>query len=978
MARRSNAELQVVWTDQGAAFWAWDSGTGLPGEQVRRIAGEVLGSWWAAREAELESVMVTVPDQDPLHVSALLATPRTVVDILADRYPTRAWTPSVRWLHAAVALGIDAAVTGLVLPSLETTGLRWRAQWELLDHAGVERRIERLVEAIPPVLMAAGTADARRIIDEIADAVCRRGLAGSGWRPKLPRSRSASVVALRRVTAALADDAGTVESETPRHEATVATISAAMAEVRGLAEGSVPLTSFGRLEPGDMDEAWELQFEVSSLNDPSLAVPWYEIWTASADAKVLVGGRSLAPARRYLRDLAVRVAALVPGLDRLDEQAQQGCIELDLDEVALLLTDGLELCERAGAPILVPKGLLRQRLSLTASATPTEGGGVSADLGTALVDVDWGLALGDSSLTEQELADIAKAQSGLVQLRGEWVRVDSGQARSALQELAGKRDGSATLTPAELLRAAAEAITAAADVENSSVTEITANDVSADGWLRDLLAGLPDDQLEEVVEPAGFVGELRPYQRRALAWAQFLGRLGLGGCLADDMGLGKTPTTLAHILGRAGSRPTLVLCPLSVVHNWEAEAERFTPSLKVVIVHGTDRPVNDDLLAVAAQADLVVSTYGTATRDIDTLSKVQWELVVLDEAQAIKNHHTHSARAVRQLEARQILALTGTPVENRLAELWAILDAVNPAMLGGITWFREHFATPIEQHNDEKALAGMRRLTGPFVLRRTKADKTLVPDLPDKVEQVAWATLTPEQAGLYRAVLDDFLADAEKEEGMKRRGLVLATLTRLKQICNHPAHFLGDGSALAGRSGKLARFDELVTELLDADERALVFTQYRGMGELLVNHLEDRLGSRPAFLHGGVARARRQKMIDRFQGGEGLPLQLVSLKAGGTGLNLTAASRVIHYDRWWNPAVEDQATDRAWRIGQTRTVFVHKLVCQGTLEERIDAMLLQKKELADRAVGAGESWLTEMSTEDLRDLMSLDAGVGDA
>ncbi|MFV2039273.1 MAG: DEAD/DEAH box helicase, partial [Acidimicrobiales bacterium] len=591
---------------------------------------------------------------------------------------------------------------------------------------------------------------------------------------------------------------------------------------------------------------WRLRFEVLSLDDPALAVPWREVWEGTAAAKHLVGGRSLAPARRYLGDLALRLAALVPGLDQLDGQPQQGDLDLELDDVALLLAEGLDLCDRAGSPILVPKGLVRQHLQLTASATQTEGGGVGGDLGAALVDVDWGLALGDEPLTERELQELAAVHSGLVQLRGDWIRVDTTEARQALEQLTSKREDSATLTPAELLRATAAAL--AGGDEAISLVEVTADSASAGDWLHDLLAGLPDDGLREAHEPADFRGELRPYQRRALAWMQFLGRLGLGGCLADDMGLGKTPTALAHIAARAGTRPTLVLCPLSVVHNWESEAGRFTPGLKIAIVHGSSRPVEEDLLAVARSADVIISTYGTATRDIDTLGQIDWELVVCDEAQAIKNHHTHAARAVRQLQAQQKLALTGTPVENRLAELWAILDAMNPGMLGGITWFRERFATPIEQHNDDRALEGMRRLTSPFLLRRTKADKTLVPDLPDKVEQVAWATLNAEQAGLYRAVLDDFLADAEKEEGMKRRVLVLATLTRLKQICNHPAQFLADGSTVAGRSGKLDRFDELVDELLDAGERALVFTQYKTMGDLLVGHLAGRLGEPPAFL----------------------------------------------------------------------------------------------------------------------------------
>jgi SNF2 family DNA or RNA helicase len=322
----------------------------------------------------------------------------------------------------------------------------------------------------------------------------------------------------------------------------------------------------------------------------------------------------------------------------------------------------------------------------------------------------------------------------------------------------------------------------------------------------------------------------------------------------------------------------------------------------------------------------------------------------------------------------QRLALTGTPVENRLTELWSILSTVAPGLLGNQQQFRTRFALPIERRHDAEATATLRRLTSPFLLRRTKADRSLVPDLPDKVEQIAWAPLTREQVTMYQAVVDQLLVDAQATSGMKRRGLVLAALTRLKQICNHPAHALGDGSGLAGRSGKLTRFDELVTDLLDAGEQALVFTQFREMGLLLQRHLDERFGVRPPFLHGGVPRSARDQMVDTFQhGGSGSPLLLVSLKAGGTGLNLTAASRVVHYDRWWNPAVEDQATDRAWRIGQQQAVFVHKLVCQGTVEERIDQLITDKRALAAAVVGTtGETWLSELSTDELRDLVVLD------
>jgi SNF2 family DNA or RNA helicase len=539
------------------------------------------------------------------------------------------------------------------------------------------------------------------------------------------------------------------------------------------------------------------------------------------------------------------------------------------------------------------------------------------------------------------------------------------------------------VTPLELLRLANDAelgdddtpaisIRDEYDDHTGSPDDAAAADDAA--WVRNLLAGLPDERLDETHESSEFVGELRHYQRRALSWLQFLAKLGLGGCLADDMGLGKTATTLAHLLERPG--PHLVVCPLSVVRNWSQEAARFTPKLDVKIHHGANRAQglheDDTLFESDPERQLVITTYGLLPRDLEHLGEVDWSTVVLDEAQMVKNPNTKAARAVRQLRADQKLALTGTPVENRLSELWSILDAVNPGLLGSLKKFREQFGTPIERHGDELAAARLRRLTQPFVLRRTKADKRLLPDLPDKIEQIAYAKLTREQATLYQQVVDQLLADAEQAKGMRRRGLVLAALMRLKQICNHPAHALGDGSRLAGRSGKLTRFDELVTELLDAGERALVFTQFREMGELLRTHVGDQFHFDPPFLHGGVSRNGRDRMVDAFQDGTGPPLLLVSLKAGGTGLNLTAASQVIHYDRWWNPAVEDQATDRAWRIGQERTVNVHKLVCEGTVEERIGVVIDDKRKLADAVVGTGEAWLSELSTDELRDLVVLE------
>jgi SNF2 family DNA or RNA helicase len=499
--------------------------------------------------------------------------------------------------------------------------------------------------------------------------------------------------------------------------------------------------------------------------------------------------------------------------------------------------------------------------------------------------------------------------------------------------------------------------------------------VDADGWLGDLLSGQADRRLAPVPTPASFRGELRPYQERGLAWLSFLGDLGLGAILADDMGLGKTAQTLALLAKETISRPTLVVCPMSLVGNWQREAERFTPELNLHVHHGADRLSGEELAAALSAADLVITTYGLAARDQEALGEVKWARVVCDEAQNIKNAATRQARAVRTLPAQSRIALTGTPVENRLSDLWSIMEFVRPGLLGSAERFRTRFAVPIERNGDEEAADRLKRITGPFVLRRLKTDKTIISDLPDKLEMKVWCNLTPEQASLYQATVSDMMARIEAAEaageGMERRGLVLATMAKLKQVCNHPAHLLGDGSRLDGRSGKLARLEEICDEVITDGDKALCFTQYAEFGRMLQPYLASRLGCPVLYLHGGTSKRQRDAMVAEFQESAEPALFVLSLKAGGTGLNLTAASHVIHIDRWWNPAVEDQATDRVFRIGQRKDVQVRKFVCVGTLEERIDAMIEEKKALAERIVGTGEGWLTELSTADLRQVVSL-------
>lgn len=906
-------------------------------------------------------------------IDALVITPSELTHLLINRGVGTGWSPSISWVHHAVRTAVEIAASGRAIPSVRAAGLRWRADWIPTRDEVVATATSDLAEIAPPVVVAAAdkpaTDQVRVLVDHLVDSVCRFALTETDWRPPLPRTRSATVVALRRVTTALSGSDAVFVGDSVAHESAFAEWSTQLSTYASVVVGAPEVSLQGRLEPADdTSQPWSLYLEV--VGPDGTSVGFDDVWANTQAAQELAEDAELEPLRTRMSDLVDRLAAQLAVFAPLADEVDPSIVHLHVDEVSDLLTDGLDACRLAGLPIVTPTGLLSRSARLTANASSASTSGLSRGLGASLVEVDWGLALGDITLTQAEIEELARSNADLVALRGDWVQIDHRQMRAALRRLESKRRDSSELSPAELLR------------ETITELEHTDDDLTADGWIAELLKGLPDDQLEEAVEPPGFDGELRPYQRRALGWLQFLGRLGLGGCLADDMGLGKTPTALAYLLARTLDRlhhdqpslPHLVICPLSVVTNWESEAARFTPELSVFIAHGPDRPRGARLAEVAATHDIVITTYGTASRISKELAPIAWDVVVCDEAQAIKNHRTNAAITIRALQASQRIALTGTPVENRLTELWAILDALNTGMLGGITWFRENFANPIEGGDDPEALESLRRLTAPFVLRRTKLDRSLVPDLPDKIEQVAWAPLTPEQAGLYQAVVDEFVSNAAAATGMERRGLVLATLTKLKQICNHPAHFLRDPEVGdPNRSGKLDRFDELVEAILDSEERALVFTQYREMGLLLSAHIEERFGKTAPFLHGGSTRKQRQHMVDTFQSPDGPPIQLISLRAGGTGLNLTAASRVIHYDRWWNPAVEDQATDRTWRIGQDKTVFVHKLVCRGTLEERIDGLLTEKRALADSVVGTDESWLTELSTDELRDLLSLDS-----
>jgi SNF2 family DNA or RNA helicase len=715
-------------------------------------------------------------------------------------------------------------------------------------------------------------------------------------------------------------------------------------------------------------EGWYVRYLLQDVRDPSLLVPAGDAWRAKGRHAAALA-REHFDAREYLLTALGQAAGLCGGIERSLRSAAPAGYELDGSGAHEFLDQHAAVLEQAGFGVLLPAWWTRKgtKLRLVAKASvkspaPQSGAGLSL---SEVVEFDWEVALGDDTLTRAELEALAKLKSPLVKVRGQWVQMTGEEIEAALRFWREKQKGTATVR--ELV------LTALGARRDSGVLPLAA--VRATGWVGDLLAQLEGKAgLEELSSPDRFRGSLRPYQQRGYSWLAFLARFGLGACLADDMGLGKTVQALAFVQRRwesDGRRPALLVCPTSVVGNWQKEAERFTPDLPVLVHHGVERKKGGSFAQQASRHALVVSSYSLLHRDEDLLRQVSWSGVILDEAQNIKNPGTRQSRAARSLDAGYRIALTGTPVENSVGDLWSIMEFLNPGLLGTQADFRRRFFLPIQAGRDPAAAAALRKLTGPFVLRRLKTDRSIIADLPEKMEMKVFCTLTREQASLYAAVVADAESSLQKADGIGRKGVVLATLSKLKQVCNHPAQFLGDNSSIPGRSGKLARLTEMLQEILEMGEQTLVFSQFSEMGTILRRHLEETFGREVLFLHGAVPKRRRDLMVERFQAGDGPRVFVLSLKAGGTGLNLTRASHVFHFDRWWNPAVENQATDRAFRIGQTRNVQVHKFLCAGTLEAKIDAMIERKKEVADEVVGTGEGWLTELSTSELSSLFAL-------
>ena len=723
--------------------------------------------------------------------------------------------------------------------------------------------------------------------------------------------------------------------------------------------------------PADAPNAWHLEWLLSSRRDPSLLVPLRRFWAR---------GKARGPAGQRIREVLLQLGQAARIYAKLWEGMRSDApsgLTLNRSEALDFLRQHAPVLQGAGFRVIVPawwtvSGQRRLRLQIRTRGARSSDSMGSASTGMlgfdSLVEFEPQVVLDGKPLTRAEWERVVKAKEGLVQLRGQWMELRSEEV-SRLEEYWESGGALREMTVADLLRADADAARTGTQIVHEG----------AAGGMLSALRGVGG--LEKLPQPARFVGELREYQLRGFRWLAYLERLGFGACLADDMGLGKTVQVIATMLRDRNTHPdggpTLLVAPTSVLGNWQRETRRFAPDLATHIHHGPKRPRTRKALESAIRgADMVIVSFGVARLDAKFLKHVRWRRLVVDEAQNIKNPTAAVTKAVRGIRAARRVALTGTPVENRLMDLWSLFSFLNPGYLGTMTDFRKTVERPIMRNNDRDAAQRLRGMVRPFILRRMKTDKAIIRDLPEKVEQNSYCNLTPEQATLYEATVRDLEARLDDSEGIGRQGLMLSTLMRLKQICNHPAQFLQDGSQFSeSRSHKLSRVCAMLDEIEAEGESALVFTQFTEIGKSLERLFRARYSGGIYYLHGGTPRTLREHMVEEFQNPDTeRAIFVLSLRAGGTGITLTRANHVIHFDRWWNPAVENQATDRAYRIGQNKSVFVHKMVTMGTLEERIDALIESKKQLAEEIVGGDESWLASLSNDDFRKLISLDRG----
>ena len=936
----AEALLQLSWEPGKVVAWAAGPSVGsLTAAEVTNMlvaAGAPAAGW-------VKHPMVRLPDGTTAEAVSTSAGDILgwLVALGADT-PRTSVGPSTLWLGQVAVWAVEMVTHGAVVPllrqrrrnrsnpdpTLSSFSIRWTPA--LID----PDRFAELADSMPGASTAVSpSTDGREVVKSaltgLIDAICRSA-AGRidvpAPPPEVRNNRDTAESFLARLDGTHFDAPNQVGNEL---------VGKIDRWARGIVNGN-PGKLVVQLDPPDSSNAWHL---IVLAPDPDGQLVSVEVALVNAGSK-----------RREVEDQLVRLERMCEVLLR-PGGTRRGEVMLSQDEAWELMSVSGPTLVNAGYDVRVPALSLRKP---TPSLRLTAEGATSSVVGAhQLAQVSWSAVFDDIELTAADIARLAKEARPLVRSGGRWVALDHADLATAAAALA-ERANTTQLTGAEMLRHAL-------GLEGTQL----AGGMSLGGssWAAELMASARTIASSEVETPDGFDGELRSYQAEALGWLGFLDSAGLGGCLALDMGLGKTPTMLAHLLASAGDGPALVIAPPAVVGNWASEAAKFAPKLRVVVHHGASRDSIDELAAVAATADVVITTYGTAVRDIDAIEKIGWARLVLDEAQAIKNPTNDTSQQLRRINARVRVALTGTPIENGLGDLWAILDFTNPGLVGP----RSQFITQMSGDKESARAQGedaLRALNGILVFRRTKAEPAIAAELPDRVDTLDHCSMTPEQIGLYQAVLDRLITHATPDAD-PRKGEVLAAITALKQICNHPSAYQHDDRPLEGRSGKLARLEEIVESVYAAGEKVLVFTHFAEWGVRLADHLTARTGTAVHCYHGGLSRTARDEMIAEFQAIEGPAALILSLKAGGTGLNLTAASHVVLYDRWWNPAVEDQARDRAWRIGQTKTVICHRLVCPGTVDERVEEVVAGKRRIAELVLPKSSS-LADLDASQLR------------
>jgi SNF2 family DNA or RNA helicase len=952
-------------------------------------------------EQEDESIAAT--EWREWEVATLALEPKLALDALLalPENPPHgvAYSSSLRFWAQAATFAFEQLTRQNFKPSLlenqQDGNVEYRAAWETILTGEDDERMYQLSTMMPPACWAFVPPEQRlrslprqllsHYLNSAISAFVRASLTEIELLPPLPRGRKqSSVMTLaEQWLYGLAHDDVVLRGSKEELKTFATTLSGWLNELQAIA-ANAPFRTCFRLDPpgsengengkdGNKEADWRVGYFLQANDDRSLLVPADKVWRERSSTLTFLKRQFENPQERLLSDLG-KASRLFPTIEESLKTARPQAVRLTTDEAYKFLRESAPLLEQSGFGVLVPpwwnKPATRLRVKL--KVKPKAGSKVGSGLLglDGIVAYDWTVAVGDTTLSESEFENLVNLKMPLIQVRGQWVELRPDEIEAAIAFFQ-KKQNNGDMTLGEALRLGLG--------QEQSALGLQVADLEAEGWIRELMDWLSNRvQIANIDQPSSLQGQLRPYQLKGVSWLAFLKQFGFGACLADDMGLGKTIEFISLLLhdreleNCSSKSPSLLICPMSIVGNWQREVERFAPSLSVMIHHGAERLADEAFVEEAKRHDIVITTYALALRDQEQLSTIDWEYVVVDEAQYIKNETAKQTKAIKSIKAKHRIALTGTPVENRLSELWSIMEFLNPHYLGSGTDFRKNFATPIEKYHDAERAEILKRLIQPFVLRRVKTDKAIIQDLPDKMEMNVYCNLTQEQASLYEAVVKEMMQKIEASEGIERRGLVLATLMKLKQVCNHPAQFVGDNSSLPGRSGKLERLEEMLGEVLATGEKALIFTQFAEMGSLLRSHLQEALGCEVLFLHGGTPKKQRDAMVQRFQQERhSPPIFILSLKAGGVGLNLTGANHVFHFDRWWNPAVENQATDRAFRIGQKKNVQVHKFVCVGTLEERINSMIEQKKVLAESIVGSGENWLTEMSTDQLKELFAL-------